>query len=198
MSKWKKKVLTFAIAIILVLFVGFGIEAFYDSPDRSDFCDDINNRMINTKESCEENNGTWNSFDESRKVALRGDQLICTKGVESDTGEFNLNCKNQEQATFDNGYCDNYKCYEEYDSVRDSYNRDVFIICAVIGLIVIFVGGIKLNKESVGSGVLAGGILTVIYGTIRYWEGLGEIMRFILLGLILGLLIWIGYKKIKD
>lgn len=193
MADWKKIILTIAIAIIFVFFIGFGIDAFYDSPEYEDFCGE-RIRPRNTKESCEANDGEWIE-DEIKPVA---DQFLCTKGSENEDGEIILIC-NTRIDDREYGYCDiNRKCEDEFDKARDVYNKNVFIICAVIGLITIAVAGIYLKKESVGAGTLAGGVLTVIYGTIRYWEGLGQIMRFMLLGLILALLIWIGYKKIKD
>ena len=55
-----------------------------------------------------------------------------------------------------------------------------------------------LASESVGAGVLGGGVLIVIYGTIRYWGDMSKYLRIIILGIVLFILIWIGYKKIED
>jgi len=45
--------------------------------------------------------------------------------------------------------------------------------------------------------LLGGGVLTIIYGTIAYWSELADWARFIILGITLAILIWIGYKKLK-
>jgi len=49
---------------------------------------------------------------------------------------------------------------------------------------------------SVSSGLMGGGILAIIYGTMRYWSDLPDFGRFIILGITLIILIWLGYKKI--
>ena len=54
-----------------------------------------------------------------------------------------------------------------------------------------------MNMASVSSGIMSGGILTIIYGTIRYWSDLPDYGRFIILGLTLIILIWLGYKRIS-
>ena len=48
-----------------------------------------------------------------------------------------------------------------------------------------------------GSLMLLGGIITLFFGTVRYWARLFDYARFIILGLVLALLIWLGYKKLK-
>lgn len=89
------------------------------------------------------------------------------------------------------------ECREAFELVNEPYNRNVFIIALIIGTIAIVLGSIVLSKENVGSGIMGGGTLTVIYGTLRYWGNLPDIGRFIALGIVLAILIWIGYKKLK-
>ena len=148
-SRIKHNILAIAIAIIFVMFVGYGIETFYDSPDYSDFCDE-------------------------RSVLARF----------------------EEPQELNKSYFE--ECREEYDSVREPYNRNVFIIALVIGMIAIIVGGVILSIESVGSGIMGGGVLLVIYGTMRYWGEMSKYIRIIILGLVLAVLIWIGYKKLRN
>jgi hypothetical protein len=144
--KWINNLLIFSIAIIFVFFIGFGIEAFYDSPQYDDFCEDNFRPDPNiTKEMMQERDN----------------------------------------------------CYDELRDARDKYNRNVFIITSVIGIIVLLGTVTIIKKNVVSTGLFLGAILTIIYGTIRYWNGLGDYLRFILLGLILGILIWLGYKKTK-
>ena len=50
---------------------------------------------------------------------------------------------------------------------------------------------------SVSAGLMGGGVLTILYGVIRYWTDLPDYGRFIILGIILAILIWLGYKRIK-
>jgi len=165
-SKVKQTILAVAIAIILVLFVGFGIDTIYDSPDYTDYC----NETI-------------------RPMKLDQNQVDCI----DQGGEW---IQNQE-----NSYCDfseKYReCEEEYNQVKEPYERNVFIIALIIGLVAVIVGGLILSVESVGSGIMGGGVLILIYGTLRYWGELSKYLRVVVLGIVLAILIWIGYKKFK-
>ena len=80
--------------------------------------------------------------------------------------------------------------------MRNIYFRNVFIISGIIGIIVIIIGVI-LHLTSVSAGLFGGGVLTIIYGTISYWSELADWARFIILGIALGILIWLGYKKLN-
>lgn len=177
MSKIKKNLLSVAIAIILVLFIAYGINTFYKSPKYDDFCsEEISMKQAYSEEECLELGGKW-------------EQSI-TRPIEKpiESGE----------ATAE-GFCDvQYTCREEYDDAREIYNRDVFFISLVAGLIALIMGGIVLKLESVSIGIMGGGILTIIYGTIRYWGDMSDVYRFIILGVVLGVLIWMGYKKLKS
>ena len=88
-------------------------------------------------------------------------------------------------------------CWDEFDIARQPYERNVFIITLILGLAAVIVGGLFLTVESVGSGIMGGGVLTLIYGILRYWGDMSKYLRFAVLGLVLAILIWIGYKKFK-
>ena len=192
MADWKKLVLTVGIAIIFAFFVGFGIEAFYPHLEWEDYCD-RKPTMPHTMESCIEAGGEWEGSD---MVPVEG-PLTCSK-LSEDNGSIMLQC-NQKGGLMRDGFCDiNSACDKEYDTARDLYNRNVFFIATIAGILAVIIGGLLLSKESVGSGLMAGGVLSVIYGTMRYWEALGNIIRFVLLGVVLAVLIWIAYKKVKD
>ncbi|PIZ50821.1 hypothetical protein COY27_05890 [Candidatus Woesearchaeota archaeon CG_4_10_14_0_2_um_filter_33_13] len=164
----KKKVLiTIAIAVIFALFIGYGIEVFHDSPNVDDFCNP-NLYDIKNQSSCEQNNGTWQKYQQL-EPKIEGQEGFCQ------TPE---------------------KCYRDYDLIQSGHDKIVFIACIIIGLIAI-VAGILLRKEIIGTGFLSGGILVILYGTLRYWRYADEVLKFVLLGIVLAVLIWIGYKKIK-
>ena len=98
---------------------------------------------------------------------------------------------------YEKGYCNsNYKCNEEYNQIKDVYERNVFFLNLGLG-IVITVLSFLLIVESVSNGLMAGGTILLIYGTIRYWSDLDNILKTLMLGVVLGILIWLGYKKLK-
>lgn len=197
MSRFKHIFLAIAIAIVFVLFVGFGISTFYKSPKYEDFCGEREKFVdVITKQKCDEVDGKWNTEERFARPLEKIDnnQLLCTKISEKDDA-VTLNCQTQEQ--LDNrGYCDrDFYCRGEFDDVREIYNRNVFIVATGIGIIILIVG-FALKMASVSSGLMGGGILAIIYGTIRYWSDLPDFGRFIILGITLIILIWLGYRRI--
>lgn len=172
-TKAKKIILSVAIAIIFVMFVGFAIESFYSSPKYDDFCDEIKTaEFIDNTERCEEVGGKWVNYDDERPVPVKIDGEIVT------------------------GYCDrDFECREDYETSREVYNRNVFFVSLIIGIITIIIA-VLLSLESVSAGFMAGGVLLIIYGTIRYWGALSDVLRTLMLGLALVVLVWIGYKKL--
>ena len=95
------------------------------------------------------------------------------------------------------GYCEQSPaCYEALTKATSKHDKIVFIISIIAGLIGIIVG-IILKKEIVGTGLVGGGVLLILYGTIRYWQHAHNTLKFILLGAALIILIWLGYKKFE-
>jgi len=173
-SKPKQVVLAIAIALVLVFFVGYGISVFYEEPEFEDFCGEepkISVENILNESSCLGQGGQWTPWGASEVEIPRE---VIPKGE---------------------GHCDMFfECRQEYDDSRDVYNRNVFIIALILGLAIV-VTGITLKLESVSIGIMGGGALLILYGTIRYWGELGKYIRLVILGLVLVALIYLGYKK---
>ena len=72
----KSTILTIAIAVIFTFFVGYGIEVFYDTPDREDACP---YEVFVTQDpvKCEEAGGTWTDEELSPKPIGRCDSHKC-------------------------------------------------------------------------------------------------------------------------
>ena len=183
MSKVKQILLAIAIAIIFSLFVGYGISTFYRSPKYDDFCKGKEfPRPYLESAPIEKTNCTY---------------IMPDKNLTDDCNEKkgNLLANYDDKGCIESYYCE--MCMKNFEDKNEVYNRNVFIITLILGLTAIIIGGIVLKLASVSSGVLGGGILTVIYGTIRYWGQMPDVIRFIDLGLVLIVLIWISYKKLK-
>jgi hypothetical protein len=87
----------------------------------------------------------------------------------------------------------NLKCYERFDFVLKNRARNVFFIAIPLGIIIIIIGAFLFKLESVGAGLMFGGLGTLIYGSGAYWPHTENIIRFLisLVGLIL--LVWFSY-----
>lgn len=100
-------------------------------------------------------------------------------------------------------YEDQRKAYDDivdaYRNATNVYNRNVFIITIIAGIMPIIIGSVFIPPAvgSVGSGLMYGGILTIIYGTIGYFSDMGKLLRVIVIGIALAVLIWIGFKGLS-
>jgi hypothetical protein len=177
MQKTKKLILVIAITILFVLFIAYAIESFYASPKYENYCEEFSFDKYDNQEMCESNSGKWYE-----------------NGVGSGERAVPIKVGIDENST---GYCDvDFTCRQELDNDREIYNRNIFFISLTIGIITIIISAL-LAIEAVSAGFMAGGVLLVIYGTIRYWGELSDVLRTFMLGIALGVLVWVGYKKLK-
>src|SRR3989344_1654824 len=168
----KERILAIALAIIFVLFIHFGLNTFYISPKWDDYCGP-NKYMpgeIYSEQNCIAFNGTWTPYPLPEK---RAENITVT------------------------GWCDlTRECQESFDTVNEQYNRVIFILAGIIGLVTI-IAATFLNVESVALGLMGGGVLTIIYGTIRYLGNAEDWLRFAILGIVLIILIGLAYMKLS-
>jgi len=98
-------------------------------------------------------------------------------------------------------HCDkDYHCREDYEDAREVYFRNLFLITLPLGIVIIIVGALAFGLETVGAGLMGGGVATILYGVGGYWRYSAELMKFLLslIGLIavIGLAYWLN-KKFK-
>jgi len=200
-SKIKKTLMAIAIAIILAFFVGYGVNTFYKEPKWENYCTPkVYEMKMDTRENCESIGGNWTQIQQTDKVALaqelKTNQYLCTKQPSVQGEEILLSCITKEDIA-QNGYCDpDYKCRTAYEAALEPHNRISFVILALIGVIIIAIATIVIMENVIGYGTLAGGILTVLYGTIRFWGSIPDLVRFAILGIVLAVLIAIAWKKL--
>lgn len=178
----KKIALAIGIIIVLNLFFNFGIQTFYQSPKFENFClQEIGEVRYGDRMACESADGRW---------------------IESGIypyGDFRPVPAPLELETEREGYCDVfYNCRNEFQDERKIYDRNVFIILMLAGAAAFVVGLLVNAVVAVSSGFVFGGVLSFLIGTIRYWSDMHDYLRFVILGLILLTLIWIGYKKLRE
>ena len=190
--KIKETILGFSIAIIFVFFVVFGIKAFYKEPKYEDFCK--NGVPIDFV------SGKIGYYAEPYPARIKEpEQNVCAKSnLEYD--KFRKACAEKYTDVvyeYDDKGCQVAKectsCNVDFYKARNIYFRNVFIISGIVGIIVIIIGAV-LNLTSVSAGLFGGGVLTIIYGTTNYWSELADWARFIILGIALAVLIYLGYK----
>ncbi len=88
-------------------------------------------------------------------------------------------------------------CMDKNNALREAYEKNVFLIYLVAGFIALIIGLILKGNKIVSFGLGVGGLGNIIVGFLRYWRYLGDYVRFIAVGILLALLIWFAYKKIR-
>lgn len=170
--KW---ILVIAIVVVLNLFFNFAIKLAYDAPEWDKFCPQQQVTITpDTQDKCVAEGGAWMENEALSKPVAVGEKPI-------------------------RGWCDvNFTCQKEYQTSLELYNRNVFIILVVAGLLSLIIGFFISSISAVSLGLSLGGVLSFIIGTIRYWSNMDDYLRVIILGLALIALIWLGVKKIRD
>ena len=170
-SRIKKWFLAIGIAIIFTLFINYGISTFFNAPDYNEYC--VHNQTelnYNNKSSCISSGGQWT------ETAAYG------KPVPPD---------------YQTGYCDiDFTCRKSYDDAQKIYDDRSFTVMVIAGFLALVIG-VLVSVESISSGFLLGGILNLLFATLRYWDRFSNVIKFVLLGVVLLVLVWIGYKRLK-
>jgi hypothetical protein len=175
--KW---VLIIGIVVVLNLFFNFAISSFYHAPKYEDFC---KNEQINvqpvTKEACVAIGGQWNESSSVEKVLSP--------------------IPSTPQKLQTNSYCNpTFTCQKNYEQVKKVYERNVFVILVILGILSLIGGFFLIVSSVVSLGLSLGGVLSLVVASIRYWSEMNEYIRVIILGLALIVLIWIGIKKFRE
>ena len=93
-----------------------------------------------------------------------------------------------------------------YQDLMKVYNRDIFIIANIVGIIVFIVGfwlifTTAIATQSVPIGIMIAGLWSIIYGYIRGWDSIDDRLKFfvglIVAALVIGGSVWLiqRYQK---
>ena len=157
------------------------IEAFYNSPQYDDFCSrGMYERPVpaiirDTKDPV---------CNVSNEIQKQIDECYNKKGFPENSYD-EKGCITSIECNF---------CNLEYENYRNRYDKTVFVIALVVGILTLLVGYLILSVEPVGSALIASGIGSIFYGSVRNWQNLTDVWRFLLLFLALVLLIWIALR----
>ncbi len=152
---------------ILISTVNVGTSLFLKEPDYTTYCDYTRTIPIETydnitKQTCEDNNGTWTPQN-----------VQCIK------------------APCPQGYCDFYqKCQQAYSEALKPYNQYRFYIFAGLGFLLLLIGLFAIENLIQITGLATGGIL-VVEGIIMNLENkLVVFLSLIAILIIFGILAW--------
>ncbi|MCX6712733.1 MAG: hypothetical protein NTY66_00815 [Candidatus Vogelbacteria bacterium] len=175
--KW---VVIIGIVVVLNLFFNYLIQVFYQQPKFENYCkaEQINIAPA-TQQECLAKGGQWNQSINQKQLTPAAPTAPATTEV--------------------NSYCDvTFTCQKNFQTANDIYNRNVFIVLVVLGILSIVLSFALASAAVVSLGLSLGGVLSLIIASIRYWSAMNDYIRVIILGLALGVLIWLGIKKFKE
>ncbi|MEI6494682.1 MAG: hypothetical protein WCO03_01310 [bacterium] len=178
--KW---ILIVGIMIVLNLFFNYAISTIYKEPQFDQFCkpEQVNVVPANRNE-CVSKGGQW-----TENASLESNQ-----NIPQTTGPKQVNTKVVSS-------CDlNFTCSKNYQDALNIYNRNVFVALVILGIISLLLGFWLSEFTAVSLGLSLGGVLSLIIGSTRYWAQMSDYIRVIILAIALGVLVWLGIKKIKD
>ena len=177
MADLKQIAVASAVAILFAVFVIVLIDAVYERPEYSDYCErfDTPVKIIQSEDV-----GCDYEYGEEYQQCERAD---------GGTARFKYNesgCRVFDECDF---------CNKEYEEVRKVYTRNVFLIAGLIGVAAIFAGTLW-KIEFLASGIMFGGIILLFYATVIHFSNADKILRVIIIFVELLLVLWIGYKKL--
>ncbi len=187
----KNIVLGIAIIILTIFVSVYGINTFYQKPEYNNFCGDKSfplNERLGEKQIC---------------------PAVCIETYEIKNNECVLDkcgsgCGPDSINTFEKlKQCEialtGKNCYSTYDDEMKKYSKNVFLIAVPLGILIIALGVFFFSLESVGVGLMGGGIGTLIFGIGRYWGYADNWLKFSisLVGLIaiIGISYWFNSKN---
>lgn len=168
-----------AIIVVLNLFFNYAISLVYKQPAFEKFCPvELTSKTYTDKIMCTESGGQWTEN---------------TYPVPMDESRVDNPVKIA-------GYCNaTYSCNQKYTDAEGVYNRNVFIVLVILGILSLIFGTYMATFSSVVSlGFSLGGVISLLIGAIRYWSNMQDILRVVVLACALAALVWIGIRKIKD
>lgn len=84
---------------------------------------------------------------------------------------------------------------EAYRNSEKRFQQHLFFVAVPVGIAAIIIGALS-SIQAIGTGLMFGGIFTLMDGYICYWSELQDWMRFLSLLAAFIVLIFIGYRKL--
>ncbi|MFH0831288.1 MAG: hypothetical protein V1886_00250 [archaeon] len=170
------------IAVLFAIVIGLGIDAFYASPKYENFCNNTGEYQAYPEKFLPVQNCSVNYSQYNEMIAECN-----AKGGFIDYKYNSQGCSIPDKCNM---------CGKEFQDIQNIYNRNVFYIAFTIGIAAVISG--LIITEILGAGLMFGGILTSIYGIMRYFSELGKIARFLVVLVGFLILIFVGRKKVND
>ena len=182
-NKVLKWLLILGIVIVLNLFFVYGIKVLYHEPTFENFCPVSQvTKTPSTEAECTSVGGGWTS-NASYTAPVPMAQKTVPYVISSQPA----------------GYCDlNFTCQKQFMAANSVYNRNVFVVLVILGVLSLIAGFFISSSAAVSLGLSLGGVLALVVGSVRYWSDMNDYLRVGVLAVALVVLVIIGIKKVRD
>jgi hypothetical protein len=180
----KRLAMVLGIVVLVPLFLGLFVDAVYQEPKYNDFCNDSMYAYV--------------SPPAIPAGSMTSPAVNCTYTTDANQSKC-YNDGGQPRFNYDANGCETFSwcdfCSQNFNTAQQEYNRNIFLILAPIGLIIVILG-IYLTVDYIGAGLMFAGLITMFYATIRYFSDMSKLLRAGIILAELLIIMWIGYKKI--
>lgn len=153
------------IAVILFIVVMLGTQVFYKEP-------------------------TWDTFNCSsscNKAYPILDYSTCPDNIT--VKDCNLMVKNGNQISIESQEeCE--ACNTRVNEAQKEYGKRLFIINNVAGIILVVISLLLFSMVNIAAGTAFAGLVLIIYGFMRGWQGTGDILKFIVALIVAAIFIY--------
>lgn len=161
MAKVMNTVFGIGIAIILFIVVMLGTQVFYKEPMWDSYNCTYPNQFYPTMELCSDNLTV----------------LQCREYVKSQTVIGSV-----DQKIFD-------ECNGRFNDAMKEYGKNLFIINNVAGIILVIASLFLFSMVNIAAGSAFAGLALIVYGFMRGWQGIGDVLKFIVALIVAALFI---------
>lgn len=149
------------IAVIIFIVVMLGTQVFYQEPVWEDYNCTYPKEIYTTMEICPDNI----SVLQCREM-VKTQPFITTP----DQTKFN-------------------ECEKSFSEANKIYGKNLFIINTIVGIIAVIISLFLLSMVNISAGIAFSGLILIIYGFMRGWQGTGDVLKFIVALIVAGLFI---------
>lgn len=139
------------IAIILFIVVMLGTQVFYKEPMWEDYNCTYPKEIYTAMELCPDN------------ITI----LQCRELVKTGTAINGIDQKEFEE------------CNNKFMNAQKIYGKNLFIINNIIGILLVIASLFLFSMVNIAAGTAFSGLILIIYGFMRGWQGTGDILKFI-------------------
>ena len=185
----RRVAIIFVIAVLYAIFVHAFISAIYPEPKYEDYCKQ--------------------RFYPQKPYPATVERKDCPKYKEPTQEDLDkcANDKGYPEYRYDAYGCPvEYKgcnyCQRDFDNANQKYNLYFFIFSSILAVIAIGIGLVLPTHNSlnewIATGFILGGVITLFFGTFRYYQYLGRYVKPIVILVELLIVIFLSYKKLQD